>query len=215
MNFQQKRPRLKERPAFRFTLPPLSPQIKGSLLALLTILLTLSLWSFADQNTPGNWLGLLGAFTGFSLYFLLGAGGYLLLGYLGYLSRRAFQNALYTSWSLPLASFGIFLLSACVLMNLLADNWTHLQVFLKGSVFSDAGNKQWNIHFFLGGTPSQYLYKIVPYLNLKYLLNTLGTALLFGGLMVISFLALVHFDPKQAEEKAEAESETETKGGGC
>lgn len=194
----QQRKKLRARDSFSSLLPssPLSPQVKGCLFSLLTVLLSLSLWSFADQSTPGNWLGIVGAFVGFSFHLIFGAGSYLILAYLAYLSRRAFQGALYPFWKPPLIAFGVFLFSACIIMNLLADSWPFLHSLLEGTLFSKTGRVYWNIHFYLGGTPCQYLYAVIPYLNFKFLLNTLGTGLLFSGLLLTSFLVLAHFDLK-------------------
>lgn len=202
----RKRPRTKD--SFSSFLPssPLSPQVKGCLFSLSTILLSLSLWSFADQSTPGNWLGILGAFVGFSFHLIFGAGSYLILGYLAYLSRRAFQGSLYPFWKPPLIAFSVFLFSACILLNLLADSWPFLHNLLEGTLFSKTGRVYWNIHFYLGGTPTQYLYAFIPYLNLKLLLNTLGTSLLCSGFLITSFLVLVHFDPKKAIPALEGEA---------
>lgn len=202
---QRKRPRTKDSFSSFFPSSPLSPQVKGCLFSLLTILLSLSLWSFADQNTPGNWLGVIGAFVGFSFHLIFGAGSYLILVYLAYLSRRAFQGSLYPFWKPPLIAFSVFLLSACILMNLLADNWPFLHNLLNGTLFSKTGRVYWNIHFYLGGTPCQYLYALIPYLNLKLLLNTLGTSLLSSGMLVTSFLVLAHFDPRQTTAMPPAE----------
>lgn len=152
----------------------------------------LSLISFVDKLPEKNLLGNLGHFTALMALYFFGLGSYVLLGFLFYIGGKFTVNQSPLTRKMTL-SFCAILLSTSFLTTILADSFPSKAPLFEGKVFSEKvlikfPKKIELIRHNLGGVPFYYLYKDLPYMNLKELLNPSGAFLVFSSILLIGTL---------------------------
>ena len=176
------------------------PEVKGFLFMVAAVLLGLSMWSFADTATSQNWLGLIGKASGWTLNFVFGGAGYLIVMYSGWLGLRMLSGPPIAKLRAHVIAFAAFLFSSCILFNLLFDQWQLLRDWLSTTLYATPQGQAWHEMYHFGGTPFHYLYRDLPYGNLLHLLNVAGIGIVFGGIAVASLLFMANVDLKRAVE---------------
>jgi S-DNA-T family DNA segregation ATPase FtsK/SpoIIIE len=159
-------------------------EVKGFSLLTLVVLLVVSLYSFDGSRL--NPLGLFGFVTGRAMHFLFGMASYVIVGYLAWLSYRFISCRPVTSLLQTTLKFSLFIVSFCILSNLLEGVFPLLRI-AGGKLYVQAMTAS---KFHLGGAPFYYLYHDLPYLNLSRILNTVGTAIVFSSTLLASVILL-------------------------
>lgn len=155
------------------------PEVKGLLLFGLSIVMFLSLASFDPASPRENWLGLVGFSIGFSLTYLLGLGSFLFTGFISHVAIKLISKGSYPHLRSKSVYGAIFLLSCCLLLNLIAETKCPFPELLAAktpieTIVLDLPYPQMHIRQNLGGVPLYYLYRDLPTINLKHLLSDVG-----------------------------------------
>jgi DNA segregation ATPase FtsK/SpoIIIE, S-DNA-T family len=167
----------------------LSKLLQGMVVLLVSMVIALSLASFNHHAPSSNWLGLVGHSLGLILRFTFGVGSYLII---------AFGLWLGWSWILrgegrPLKAttiyFTLLLCSFCLLLNIIADSSPWIASLFHKIVHVSYSHDT-SVRYNIGGVPFYYLYRDLPFLNLKLLLSSVGTALICTGIILISLFLL-------------------------
>lgn len=172
----------------------LKRDIKGIFSLVLMVLLLLSLWNFDGDPTRRHWLGLAGYALGGLLHASLGVGSYMVVFYLGWIGVSFLSGFPYPATVLKRLAFGLFLLSFCMIANVIEATFPGLTE-LFGRPYSSSTLRgmivQNSSHYYLGGVVCHWVYYEAPFFNLSLLLNKLGTLLVFltTGLASVLFLA--------------------------
>jgi len=169
-------------------------EIKGLLILFLNLFLFLSLVSFVKDHPNDNWLGFFGYYAAYFSNYLFGVASFLLVLYFGWVSLE------YISTNKPLQNyifktliFSSLLISVCFLFNIFADEYPNLAKIYNKKIFISQIYKYKPLPYIetrynLGGSLFYYIYKDLPYINLKQLLTTKGCMLIFSTTTLISFI---------------------------
>ncbi|MBA2727186.1 MAG: DNA translocase FtsK [Parachlamydiaceae bacterium] len=163
-------------------------EIRGFLLLISSVLLFLSLISYAFDSSPTNMLGLLGQSLGWFFHSLFGLGSYLICGYAVWrawhlIFRRAIENSASKAlW------FTIFTASFCVLISLVEDVLPAVGTFLQSAVYPSLWEQK--KHFHLGGAFFYYFYHDQPTFNLYRIFSSVGVGIIFSSTLILSLLHL-------------------------
>lgn len=169
------------------------PEAKGLILLGFALVMFLSLYSYNPQVPTDNWLGLLGFAVAFGLTFAFGLGSHLLAFYLGWLGIKFLSRGRLEHLKAKNFYFAIFLFSACILLNVIAETHTTFPASLKQkvpieTVFLELPYPQMHIRHNLGGVPFYYLYRDLPVLSLQHLLSNVGIIITFSIIAAVSIL---------------------------
>ncbi|MDP1879808.1 MAG: DNA translocase FtsK 4TM domain-containing protein, partial [Parachlamydiaceae bacterium] len=161
---------------------------KGFLLLSFSILLFLSLLSYAIDPQAKNLLGLMGHTFGWTLHALLGLSSYLFVLYLGWISwRLLFSKPLNVLWLKNLYVI-IAISSFCLLLSLIENDFPSFSQLI-GNTFYPGLWKQ-HLKYHLGGALFFYIYKDIPSFNLHHIFNTVGASLIFSSTFIASIIFL-------------------------
>lgn len=168
-------------------LPPRNHgEIRGLILLASSVLLLLSLLSFAYGTQSTNWMGLIGYTIGWFLHAVFGISSYFIAIYLGWIGWRFLFSKAIHHLRLKTIYLSIFIFSLCILLSLLENQYPALNRFLE-QIFYPRAYRHFN-PYHLGGTPFFYLYHDLPIFNFRRTLNTLGVALVFSTTLLVSLL---------------------------
>ena len=144
-------------------------EIRGLFIVILSIIMFLSLISFTEGNDTKNWLGLLGHITAWGLLYVFGLGSYVLSFFIGLLGFKLIIIGHIKNVYFKMGCFSIFLISICILLNLLAETYPYIASYFKSWIYHESVIQQQNIVLrqYLGGAPLYYLYSDLPPYNLK------------------------------------------------
>ncbi|MBN2479953.1 MAG: DNA translocase FtsK 4TM domain-containing protein [Parachlamydiales bacterium] len=168
-------------------------ETRGLFIFSLNILLILSLMSFKKGSPHQNWLGYLGYYSAYITTYLFGIGSYFISLYLGWIAIKNISQKGFDVFLFKTLSFLIFLISSCFLLNIYADSHPNVASIFSNKIFTENiysnGIKP---HFYtrynLGGGFLYYIYKDLPFLNLKQILSPVGCVLIFTVISFTSFL---------------------------
>lgn len=163
-------------------------ELFGLFLGTLSLLILLSLWSFAVGQPTHNWLGFLGYLIGGLFYYTLGLGSYILALFIGWIAWRKLAHKPIEGPFLRVAACCCLILSLNILLNLFETLYPPLGELFGNRLYLKEGPVL--TRFRLGGTPLYYLYRDLPTFNLQRTLNSAGIALFFTNLLIASFLIL-------------------------
>lgn len=171
------------------------PELKGLLILSCCLATLISLISFVQGDPSHNYLGLLGYYYAFGLLWTMGLGAYLITLYIGWAGWRLLYAEKASLMSAKSIYFGLFVLSACVLLTIYADAKGLNNPILQEHIFSQTISfKIPFIHkvtrYHLGGAPLYFLYKDIPIYNMKNLLSHTGAAFTFAIMLILSFMLL-------------------------
>lgn len=169
------------------------PEIKGLLILAFALFLSLSHFSFIHDIPQANWMGLIGYYVAFGLLYTFGLGSYLLLGYLGWIGWRFLTTEHPPKLGMKTLYFSLLTLSACLLLNLMAETRGVPFPFIQKRIFSEIYVSGYPaphriVRFNLGGVPLYYLYHDLPLFNLEHLLSNVGVFITFSITGLFSFI---------------------------
>jgi S-DNA-T family DNA segregation ATPase FtsK/SpoIIIE len=173
--------------------PKTTPEVRGLLCLSASLVIFISLVSFAQGNVRQNWLGILGLSMGFLLHSALGLSSYILCGFLGWIGWRLLFNKPLNQLLLKSSYMIVLIISTSMLLSILEVAEPSLFDALSGVFYPVLKERHFNYH--LGGAPAFYIYRDLPYVNLERLLNWLGALCLFASAWLASLLFLTRVSP--------------------
>jgi S-DNA-T family DNA segregation ATPase FtsK/SpoIIIE len=180
----------------------LFPEAKGLFTYALSTLLFLSLVSFRDGNPDANWLGLIGYSVSYAWMYLLGFSSYLFVFFGFWLGTQYLLNKTQDHLSFKFVTFFLFSISCSLILNVAAENQyfttdaIRLRVYTE-SILLKASFEKRLIRYNLGGVPLYFLYRDIPYLNLRFLLSDLGTVITFSFIALLNLLMFFDIEIKK------------------
>ncbi|MFY7842916.1 MAG: DNA translocase FtsK 4TM domain-containing protein [Rhabdochlamydiaceae bacterium] len=169
------------------------PENKGLIILSLTLFILLCLFSFDMHAKHKNILGLIGYGTAFSLNYLFGLTSYLVVFYLGWMGWTLLCHQKIDQGSIKHIYFGCFLISWCVILNVLAELNVFIPSFIKKTLFTesliiDFPYPHKKTRYNLGGVPVYWVYKDLAFINLQKMLGDVGAFITFSITGTVSFV---------------------------
>lgn len=173
----------------------LSPEVRGIFCFSFSIILILSLLSFAYGQESQNWLGLMGHSIGWVFHAFFGLSSYIIWAFITWMSWRLLFNKPLNR--LPRKTFviAVVVCSLSILLSLIEEQFPVIRNFLGQSFYTYSWFKKQRYH--LGGAPFFYLYRDMPSYNLARMFNTTGVGLIFFSILAASLLSLAKITPSQ------------------
>jgi DNA segregation ATPase FtsK/SpoIIIE, S-DNA-T family len=170
-------------------------ETKGLIFICLFVLLTISLFTFNIDQPRDNWLGLIGYGMGYAMNYLFGIMSIPACLIFGWTGWNLLQGKYLDEFKKELVCLSIALVSVCFLLNLFADLDPNIPSFLKTKIITQklklsAGSVKNIFRHNLGGVLSYFIYKDIPYVNIKNLLGEMGTSITFSLSFIVSLLVL-------------------------
>ena len=170
-------------------------KIYGWIFVSSALFLFLALLSFRTKSTMQNYFGLFGWSIGYASIWLFGFSAYLFPPALGWLGLRLLRNIPIRNLATKGICFGLLVLSLCFLLNLYAEKKWFLTEGLLSHIYTQTAAFEFPLprtitRCYLGGVPWYFLYKDLPFLNLRHLLSDLGIGLAFGMTAIASFFLM-------------------------
>lgn len=175
--------------------PPFTLPIKGWILFALSIILLLSLLSFAYGHATKNWLGLVGYNLGWFFHALFGLGSFVLCGFLGWTGWRLLFGKPVNHLAAKLFFISLLIFSLCMLLCLIEHQLPAAGSFLRNLFYPALLENKLKYH--LGGALVYYLYSDMPAYNMHRILGTVGVALIFSSATIASLIYLAKIHPTQ------------------
>lgn len=172
-------------------------EIKGLLLIAATLFLFLSLTSFHQGQPAQNWFGMLGYSLSFVLLYLFGLTIYIPTAMLAVIGARVMQQKPLGITRRQIVCFSLMLLSFSIVLNLIAENNFMPSPFIASHVYSEVTLVDFPFahkiaRYNLGGVPTYYLFRDLPFFNLQHLLSNAGVAITFTTAAFLSILLLLN-----------------------
>lgn len=178
---------------------PLSQEVKGLILLVLTFLCLVSTLSFAYAPHTTNWLGILGHTIGKFIFALFGLGSYfifLLMLWIGW--RTLLQKPPHNMRRNVLFS-ALCIAAVNLIFCIVEDSLPELRQWLGETFIPQMWVKKLKFH--LGGAPLYYIYHDIPKINLLGLFNTLGITIIALGMLGTGLLYLCKSNPQRLVQK--------------
>ncbi len=179
----------KKPPSKSFPATPPHPH-QGEIIGLISlsfsIILFLSLLSFAYGRETNNWIGLIGHTIGWLFHSGFGITSYLLALYISWVGWKKLIDHPIPHLFFKTLCFAIFLFSAAILVTLLEDQWGAFNDKIERIFYPHI--PRWYHPYYLGGFPFHYLYEEIPAINLKTIFNVAGVAIIFSCTLLSSLL---------------------------
>lgn len=167
--------------------------VKGLFVTASSVILMLSLLSFAFSKESTNLLGLIGFSFGWLFHALFGLSSYLLAVYIGWVGFRLLFNKSLHHLFVKSFYFCILIASVSVLLSLIETEAPAVGNYLGSHLYTNLWRQKTRFH--LGGAPLYYLTYDLPYFNLHHMFNTAGVALIFSSTLLASLLFLSKVTP--------------------
>lgn len=161
-------------------------EIQGFLILTFSIILLLSLVSFAYGQHAQNWLGAIGYSVGWMMHSTLGVASYLICVFLAWIGWRQLFDKEIPHFSIKVIYFTLLTVSIAVLMSLIEVEFPLLSGGLHELFYPEAA--RYPIPYHIGGLPAHYLYGELPTFNLKRVFNSMGVLLIFSSTLFASLL---------------------------
>lgn len=177
-------------------------EIRGVLLLAASLIMLLSLLSFALDNPSHNWLGLMGQNIGWFFHAFLGLGSYLIcvaIGLIGW--QLIFTKRVNHFWSKAMW-FAVMTGSFCLLLSLIETQFPPVGDYLRSHLYTGLWERKLRYH--LGGALFSYIYNDIPTFNLHRIFNTIGVAIIFTSTFLASLLFLTKISPAEIIQKLQA-----------
>jgi S-DNA-T family DNA segregation ATPase FtsK/SpoIIIE len=171
--------------------------LKSFILFSTSILLSLSLVTFSQENTGKNALGLLGYSIAFSLHYAFGYSCFfipLFLMWIGVSLKKRTASEL----RLKTGYFVLGLFSSCILLSIFSYSFPTQAAFFEKWSYSDfylndQARSSYSLRHYLGGVPFFHLYVDMGQFSFIQLLGKFGSFLIFSLLFVLSFILMIDF----------------------
>jgi S-DNA-T family DNA segregation ATPase FtsK/SpoIIIE len=170
-------------------------ETKGLIFLCVFILLTISLATFSTLEPRSNWLGLVGHSLGYFLNFIFGVMSLPACLIFGWAGWNLLQGKQFDDFKRQIICLSIALSSACFLLTLFADfglaipEFFHAKIITQKLKIADVISQDIQRQN-LGGVISYFIYKDIPYVNIKNLLGEMGTSIIFSLSFIVSLLVL-------------------------
>lgn len=179
--------------------PWTTSETRGFLTLALTLILFLSLMSFAIAPDSRNLLGLMGHTLGWAFHAFFGLASYgwvIFMAWIGW--RLLFSKPINHLW-LKSVYVAIAVLSLCMLLSLIESDYPNLSDRIGMTFYPGLWIKHLRYH--LGGAPSFFIYQDLPGINLNNVFNTFGATLIFSSTFIASLLFLFKVQPLKIIQK--------------
>lgn len=175
--------------------PPQHPEAKGLILLASALVVLFCLLSFKSGAPSHNWLGLVGYSIAWVFNYLFGLMSYSLIIYAGWAGWKLLSTQEIPNATVKHLYFSLFLISSCILLNMIAEKGAVPPGFLAQKVYAeslklDLPYHHLQIRYNLGGVPWYYLYRDLPLFNLQRMLSDVGTSLTCSITAIVCFLLL-------------------------
>lgn len=177
----------------------LHPEGRGFVFVALSLVILISLFSFAKSPGSTNALGLLGHTVGKTFHALFGFSSYALCFFLFWLGWRLLFSKSVNNLMFKGLYVALFVISLSMLLSLIEDRYPYFAASLSKSFYPAPWESQ--LRFHLGGAPFFYIYHDLPSYNLYRIFNSIGVGIIFTGTLLASMMFLVKFRPRCALEK--------------
>lgn len=169
------------------------PEAKGLALIASSLFILLCLLSFCIGDPSKNWLGLVGHGVAFSFNYLFGLTSYCIPAFFLWAGWKLLSEEKIANFTTKCVYFSLWILSVCILLNLMAEKGLPFPSFLLNRVYSeslffDLPYPHTSIRNNVGGVPAYFLYKDISTFNLHHMLSNVGVALTFSISAATSFL---------------------------
>lgn len=176
-------------------LPNNKAEVKALCLLSFSLLILLSLLSFAFDSPHNALLGIMGQHFGWFFHSIFGLGSYLLCFYMTWISYRLIfkKEKLF-----PAATtlYFLFLLSSfCLILCVIEESFSTAGAFLQKQFYPGLWER--NSRYHLGGALFQYIYLDLPNFNLYRIFSSIGTAIIAGSAFLGSLLLLTQISPAE------------------
>lgn len=171
------------------------PEAKGLALLASALIVLFCLLSFKSGSPSQNWLGLVGYGVAWIFNYLFGLLSYSLVIYAGWAGWKLLCTQAIPNASIKHFYFSLFLISSCILLNMIAEKGFIPPSFLAQKVYAesltlDLPYHHLQVRYNLGGVPWYYLYRDLPLFNLQRMLSDVGTSLTCTITAIVAFLLL-------------------------
>jgi len=174
-------------------------ETRGFLTLALSLVLFLSLLSFAINPDSRNLLGFMGYTFGWAFHALFGLTSYLWVIFLAWIGwRLLFSKTINLLW-LKSMHVALAIFSLCMLLSVVESDFHAFSNQLGSSFYPGLWTKRLRHH--LGGAPFYFLYQDLPGINLNHMFNTLGVSLIFISTLISTILFLFKIRPIQIVHK--------------
>ncbi|MBI2743703.1 MAG: DNA translocase FtsK [Chlamydiales bacterium] len=182
----------------------LKPEGKGLIFLGGSFVLLITLLSFNSQSSASNWLGLIGHGIAWVQAYIFGLMSYPVALFLGWIGWRFLCAKKLEKLPLKTVYFSVFIISAALLLNLIAEQIS--SPLLEGKILNESILLKWPyphriIRTYLGGAPLYFLYRDLTPFNLQKLLSDVGIGLTFSTTALVSFMLLFEIKPLSVWEQ--------------
>lgn len=169
------------------------PEAQGFFVFTLSLIILLSILSFAYGKGSYNKLGLVGYNIGWMFSSLLGLSSYIFCGALAWSGWRIMFSMPMVNPGVKATALFFLAFSFSILLSLVEAQFPGIADWIGNTFYT----YQWQqkIHYHLGGAPFYYLYKEIPYVNFHRMFNSLGVGIIFFGMFATSILYLTKIRP--------------------
>ena len=173
-------------------------ETRGLFILSLNVFLLVSLITFSKNNPNANWLGYLGHYLAYILTYLFGLSSYLFSFFLFWIGIKLITKKNLQGFFFKGFSFFLMLISMSFLLTIYSDSLS-IGSSIENKVFTDQIffhnlKPYYQMRYNLGGSFFYYIYKDLPFLNLKKVLSSSGCTLIFFTTFMISFLLFTGLD---------------------
>lgn len=179
------------------------PEAKGFIYIAFGFLYALALYSFVYGDVHSNYLGIIGYSAAWTSMSIFGLASYFIPLFIISFGWKNLTKTPVINIKRKFSFFFLFLMSSSILLTIIAEENIHIATFFSNNIFtskifSSDPSPQFYDRYNLGGIPFYYLYKDIPFINLKKMLSNIGIILIFSTLTVVSFLLFsnIHIIPK-------------------
>lgn len=166
--------------------------IWGLFILCCSVLMLLSLFSFAYAHPAQNWIGIIGYSIGKVFHASFGILSYLICIFAGWIGWRKLFGKSINHPRMKTIYLLVFITSLAMLLSLTEDFLPSVSSFL-GNLFYPNMYKKARYH--LGGAPFYYIYKDLPAVNLLRIFNGIGVTIIFSTTLFASLFFLTKLTP--------------------
>jgi DNA segregation ATPase FtsK/SpoIIIE, S-DNA-T family len=192
---KKKKQKQKKKIASTFSSPIFSLPFRGWILFIFSIILFLSLLSFAYGHAAKNWVGIIGYNIGWFFHALIGLGSYVFCAFLGWIGWRWLFEKPVNHLTSKVFIICVLILSLCTLLSLIEHRFPTSGMALRQYFYPALLNYKLKYH--LGGALIYYLYDDMPSYNMHRIFGTIGIILIFFSLLVACLMYLAKIHPRQ------------------
>lgn len=178
---------------------PVHTSVYGIWTLAITLLIFLSLVSFALNEHSNNWVGLVGFSIGMAFHAILGLSSYVVCFFLAWLSWRLLLSKPIDHLGFKTLFTALLIISLNMLLNVTEDLYPAIRSSLGKFFYPTLWSKRQRYH--LGGAPLYYIYKDLPTYNLYRIIGFPGVIVLFASTFLASMFYIFKIIPQNLISK--------------